>query len=170
MATSLTVNQLRVSVGWQYDNVHAFGNSSNANSFTYSKSLTDGSGASKANKIYLATVTIAAGGNLQVDLSGSLNDIYGNLLTFTRVKAVYFELATDTSSTSITVGGASSNAFVNWVADATDKVRIRNGGTFFLACTDATGYVVTAGTGDILQINNEDGSNIATIKMCIIGE
>lgn len=172
MATSLTTT-IKATLGWTFTDAQAWANSANASSFTYSKSLTNGTAADKADNIYLAQTTLAASGTVNLDLAGSVTDIYGNTITFARVKALYFELTTTTSASAMTLGAHGSAAALagsgNLFGDTSDKVRIHNGGVFLVASPGATAYPVTATTADILLMTNEDGSNIATYKLAIVG-
>lgn len=175
MSTTLTINPITMNVGWDSESTTTFGtNTVQASRFLYSKTLGNGTGASAANKMFATTYTISASSTQQVDLAGVLTDFYGNTVTFTKIKVLYIELTTTTSASTIKVGGgtdgAGTNAFINWVAAAADLVRIRNGGCLMLACTDATGYAVTAATGDILALVNEDVSNAATVNIFLAGE
>ena len=67
------------------------------------------------------------------------------------------------------VGGAGSNGFTSWVGDATDVVKVKPGGALILVAPDATGYAVTAGTGDLLTITNSAGSTSVTYDVVIMG-
>ena len=68
------------------------------------------------------------------------------------------------------VGGAPSNAFVNWVSDATDKIVIKPGGTFALIAPDANGYGVTAATADLLKVANSSSGSAVLYDIMIFGE
>lgn len=174
MATTLTAS-VSAKVGWNFENVLDWGNALNSATFSYTKSLASGTAASQVDVLYVAQGTIAASTNLDLDLAASLADMFGHTITFARVKTLYVELTTDTTSTGLWVGGASSNGFANWISSAgtfgTDqpRVKVRNGGAFFLSAPDATAYAVTAGTGDILRLTNADGSNVATYKLAVTG-
>lgn len=177
MATSLTVSPVTAQVAWAFSNTNSFGTSSQNNaSMTYSDTLSNGTGADAARYMYAATLTISASTTTNLDLAGSLTDLYGNTLTFGKVKVIFVHLKTTTTASSIKVGGHATAAFGNWIgsADSLDNdqpfIRVRNNGCFLLSCADATGYGVTATTDDILSIVNEDASNAATVDVCIIGE
>jgi hypothetical protein len=124
--------------------------------------ITDGSGEGQANKIYAATRTLNAVTSESLDLSGVLTDEFGTVLSFTRIVVMYIQLKT--AGSTLLVGGAAANGFINWVADATDKIRIRSGtagkGHLLLWADDATGYVVTPATGDLLKIDNPGAGQI----------
>jgi len=175
MATSLTIQNLTARVNWDYQNALDWGNAVNSASFSWSSRLSNGTGASQADVIFVKQGTLAGAATLNVDLAGGSTDMYGNTITMARVKVIYVELTTDTTSTGLYVGGHTTAALVNWISSAgtigTDqpKILVRNGGVFYLACTDATGYAVTATTADTLKLTNADGTNTATYKLAIVG-
>src|SRR5262249_2010652 len=75
---------------------------------------------------------------------------------------------TGTTAVSLQVGNG-TNPFINWVGSGAHTVQVRNGGVLFLSAPDATAYAVTAATGDILKILNNDGSTTANVNICIAG-
>lgn len=176
MATSLS-STLNVLAQWRFTNSNTgiATDSETNSSFQWSKTMTNGTGSGSSNKLVAKQYTISASANEDLDLAGSLTDFYGNTVTFTKVKVIFIEHSTTTTATTIAVG-VTANPFINWIKSAgtitTDlpRVVVRNGGVFMLGCTDGTGYAVSAGTGDILRITNEDGTNSATVNVCIIGE
>lgn len=174
MATTLS-SSLKASISWNYESVLTWGNAQNSSSFAYTKTFTNGTTANAADVLYVASSTIAASTTLALDLAASLDDMFGNSITFARIKGIYVELTTDTASTGLYVGGASSNGFINWISSAgtfaTDqpKIRVRNGGVFMLSAPDATAYAVTASTADILNLTNADATYVATFKLGLIG-
>lgn len=119
--------------------------------------LLDGTGAGKADLLYQDTNSSAVA--VDVDLAGALADAFGTTLAFVRVKGLYVKAA-DANTANITVGGATSNGFVTWTGAATDKVVLRPGAAMVLLAgvADATGYAVTAATGDLLRITPVSGT------------
>jgi hypothetical protein len=130
--------------------------------------LANGTGANQADLRFADRRTLAASASESLDLAGSLVDALGTTLTFARVKALLVE-ASSANTNNVVLGGAASNAFVNWVSDATDKVVIRPGGLLLLVAPGATGYAVTAATGDLLQVANSGGTTGVTYDITIIG-
>lgn len=176
MPTKLTVNSCSASLGWLFENVLAtVGNTSNQNRFSYSKTFADGNGANQANRLYVTAATLSGAGSLNVDLAGVLLDFFGQVLTLTIVKVIYFEVTTDTTGGPVKLSGnfltrTSGNApIVMGGTTPTADLRVRNGGALLLAAPDAIGYGVTASTADILSLVNEDASNVATYKLAIVG-
>lgn len=129
------------------------------------KSLTNGTGSNQADKIFRDQRTLADGANESLDLAGVLTDPFGSTLTFAKVKAVIIENLSTTQT--LTVGGAASNQFINWVGTATDTIKIPPGGVFAI-CAPLAGYAVTAGTGDLLKILNSAGAS-CIYNVIIIG-
>lgn len=130
--------------------------------------LADGTGANQANAVFSDQRTLAASGTENLDLAGGLTDVYGAALTFTRVKLLLVRAAA-ANVNDVLVGGAASNGFVTPFGDATDVVRVRPGGLLLLASADATGFAVTAGTGDLLKMANSAGSTSVTYDIVIVG-
>jgi hypothetical protein len=169
MATDLTLN-VGANVKWTYKNeITDVGDTTQTSSFSYKSTLANGTGASQADKFYVVSPTIAASGTLSLDLAGSLTDLFGNTITFARIKGVYIQFASTNTASDVTVGGAASNPATLFFADATDKINIQKTGSFLISRTDATGWPVTAGTGDILKIANNDSGNAAILQIVIWG-
>lgn len=129
--------------------------------------VANGTGANQADLVYRAQRTLSGSSSENLDLAGSLTDPFGTTLTFARVKFIFVKAASANGG-NIIVGGAAANTFVGPFADATDKVQIPAGGHFQVGDAGATGWVVTAGTGDILKVENSDASS-ATYDIVIIG-
>lgn len=127
--------------------------------------FTDGNGAGQANRVYTnsATMTIAASGTLNIDLSGSVTDAFGNTLTLTKLRALLIEHLTTTTSTNVTVGGGTNPIFGTKISG----LEINNGDHMLFTCKN--GYTVTGGSADNLRIVNADASNSATVRISILG-
>lgn len=170
MANTLTISNITGKVLWEFAKTENWGDSTRqSSSFTYSDSLAQGTGADQADLLFVNQTTLAAGATLNLDLAGSLTDVFGATITFARIKTFYFSLLTTTTASSVTIGNHASAAFLGWFSAATDRITVRNGGFFMISAPDATGYAVTATTADIIKILNNDGSNIATYQIAIAG-
>lgn len=130
--------------------------------------ISNGTGADQADILWHDQRTLAASTSEDLDLSGSLTDSFGTTVALARVKAIIVAAASANGGL-IQVGGASSNQFINWVANSSDIIQVRAGGFFMMVAPDATAYAVTAGTGDLLKIANTDGVDSATYDIYIIG-
>jgi len=132
----------------------------------WTQALATGTGAQQADKIYsLKEQTIADAGTLSIDLSAALEDALGDAFTPARVKAILI-YSEPTNTTNLTIlGNAAAVPFLNTVATT---LGLKPGGMFALMDPGATGYVVTAGTGDLVQIVNAAGA-AAKVSVVIIG-
>jgi hypothetical protein len=136
---------------------------------TYKRDLIwgSGTGASQADKVWSDQRTLTASSTEDLDLAGgSLTDALGGSLTFARVRALLIYAAS--GNTNNVVVGGDSNALLFGGA-AAHTVTVRPGGLFFLAAPDSTGYVVTASTGDILQVANSGAGTSVTYDIIVIG-
>jgi hypothetical protein len=131
-------------------------------------SFADGSGANQANKLFTDRRTLAASGTEDIDLAGVLTDPFGATITFAKIRAMIIA-ADEGNANNVVVGGAASNGFLGWVADATDKVIVGPGGLFVIAKPDLAGYTVTAGTGDLLHVANSGAGTGVTYDLVLLG-
>lgn len=167
-----TVNaEMTLSVSGRFTKANTSLNSTSVsqNFSTTSTYTTLGAGANAINEEYIAVRTLAGGASENLDLAGSLTNFFGETITFARIKAISIELLTTTTSTSIEVGGAAANQFVGPFGAANDTVEVLNGGALAMFSAGATGWTVTAGTGDQLKILNNDGANTATYRITLYG-
>lgn len=129
--------------------------------------VADGTGASQADLVFRDQRTLALSTSEELDLAGGLTDSYGTTLTFVKVKALYIS-AESTNGANIVVGGAAANAFLGAFANATDKINLP-ASAWLKWVAPVSGYTVTAGTGDLLKIENDDGSAEAIYDIVIVG-
>jgi hypothetical protein len=115
-----------------------------APSFTFA----DGVGALQANLIYHASLALTAG-VFNFDLAGALTDAFGTSVALARVKALLF--SNDSATNIMTLGNHATAAWATWLG-ATSTLIVRPGGIILAVAPDATGWAVTATTGDILKI------------------
>lgn len=132
--------------------------------------LRNGTGAGQADKVFSDQRTLTASSTEDLDLAGVLTDAFGATITFARIKLILVE-ALATNVNNVVIGGAASNQFINWVGAATHQVVVRPGGFFVLGtgAADATGYAVTAGTGDLLRIGNSGAGSSVVYNIVLIG-
>ncbi|HET8684975.1 MAG TPA: hypothetical protein VFM54_24345 [Micromonosporaceae bacterium] len=130
--------------------------------------LANGTGLNQADRVWHDTRTIAASGTDDLDLSGILTDVFGQVLTLARVKALVLAAAA-ANTNAVVIGAAAANAWVGPFGAATHTSAARPGGVNFWAAPDATGYPVVAGTGDILRLANGGGGTSVTLDIGIIG-
>lgn len=136
---------------------------------TYQTVLADGFAAGQADKIFHDTRTLTASSNEDLDLAGVLADPLGLTLTFARIKALIVAAAA-TNVNNVVVGAAASNAWATLLG-ATHTITLRPGAVFAAVAgvADATGYAVTAGTGDLLRVTNGGAGTSVSYDIIVIG-
>ena len=104
-----------------------------------------------------------------VDLSGAINDSFGNPLNMTRVKLLVF-VPTNAANqaATFTIRPAAAAGFTNWCNGA-DGVTIPCGGFLGLANPGTNYWPVTGGACDSLEIVN-NATNAGGYKLIIAGE
>lgn len=137
---------------------------------TYLAELANGTAAGQADRVFHDTRTLAASANEDLDLAGVLTDPLGATLTFAKVKGIIVAAAS-ANTNNVVVGGAATNAFVGPFGAAAHTIAVRPGGVLALVCgsADATGYAVTAGTGDLLRVANSGAGSSVTYDVIVIG-
>lgn len=127
----------------------------------------NGVGANQANVLWVDTRTLAASATEDLDLTGTLSDVFGASLVNARIKAIRISAAAGNTN-SVIVGAASATQWVT-LLNAAGTITLPPGGYFEAAVPTAAGWAVTAGTGDLLKIANSAGSTSVTYTIEIIG-
>lgn len=123
--------------------------------------ITNGTTDGKMDQLFHVNSSVTAASPVDHDLAGGVTDSFGNTLTFATVKFIYLKVDTTTTGYYIEIGGgddgAGNNAFINWVADGSDKIRVYNEGVVMMYSPN-DGFAVTATTGDILRVAASAGT------------
>lgn len=145
------------------------GGSSANRALTLALELANGTGAGQADLAFTDTRTLAASGTEDLDLAGALADPFGVSQVFARVKLLVVTAAAGNTN-NVVISRPASNGFTLFSA-ASDAMPIRPGGFFLFAAGagDATGYAVTAATGDLLTVTNSGGTTGVTYSVMIVG-
>ena len=137
-------------------------------SFAKAFVMTNGTGANNANMVFADTRTLAASGTEDLDLAGGVTNSFGTTTTFTKIKALIISAAAGNTN-DVVVGGHATAAITSLFGDATDKVKVKPGGTVAFVAPDATGYAITATTADMLTVTNSAGTTGVTYDIVVIG-
>lgn len=159
---------VKATVSVDHVNTVDLGSSSFPLRVSASHTLANGTGADQIGSMFSDQRTLTASATEELDLAGVLTDLYGQTITFTKIRAILIKAAA-ANANNVLVGGAASNAFSTFLGDATDVIVIRPGGTLLLVAPDATGYAVTAGTGDKLKIANSAGGTSVVYDIVLLG-
>ncbi|WP_329423994.1 hypothetical protein [Streptomyces sp. NBC_01268] len=131
--------------------------------------LDTGTGIGKADLRFHDTRTLAASATEDLDLAGVLTDVFGQAITFARVKLLIVAAAAGNAN-NVIVGGAATNTWVGPFGAATHTLAVRPGEAKVICATgDATAYPVTAGTGDLLKVANSGAGTSVTYDIIIVG-
>ncbi len=141
---------------------------SSALNFVTGFSLSDGTGANQADKIYSDTDTLGASATRDIDLAGALTDILGLALTFVKVKGIFLAAAAGNVN-NVVLGAAAATQFVGPFGAATHTAYAAPGGFIAFGRPDAAGWPVGAGASDLLRVANGGAGTSVTYNIVIIG-
>ena len=133
----------------------------------YLQAFADGAGANAAEEIFADERTVAASGNEDIDLAGSLTNILGEAVVFTAIKAIIIK-ADPGNTNAVQVTRPASNGVPLFMA-AGDGISLAPGEVFSWFSGSAAGKVVTADSGDLLNIANSSSGTGVTYKIIVIG-
>jgi len=129
--------------------------------------LADGTAVDQADLTYFDSNTGGIGATVLYDFDTSLTDVYGVAADFVRMKAVSFENTSALAASTIEVGPhAHANGFQGPLTTAggatgNEAEDVRYRGAFVWFTPDATAWVTTAATFDILEIVETGGVAMA---------
>lgn len=140
--------------------------------YQYTLEFANGSGDSQAQDMWRSQRTVLANDYDSIDFAGSLTDVFGNTLTFTKIKQILIVSTSTTDGDDIEVGGqhtaTGGNLMSELFSGQTDSsIRVKAGGIFLIACP-YTGYTVTGGSADVLLVKNV-GTNSVTYEIIVKG-
>ncbi len=147
------------------------GNTSKSVSFTL------GTGSTQCDLLFHDRRIVAASGTDSIDLNGALQDAFQDDVDFAKIKAIVIVNRSDedcsnpnhsATDAQIKVAPGSSNGFDGpFVGGSSGGVNIDAGSA--VSFTSTTGWTVTADTGDILEITNNDSEDEAMYDIYILG-
>lgn len=126
--------------------------------------LDNGTGLAQADVIFSDTRSTAATDSLDM-VGGGLLDNLGNAWAPARIKAIIV-VASASNTGNVLLRRPAANG-VPFFTAAADEVPIHPGGMFILWAPSSAGYVVTAGTGDLIDL--AAGAGTVTYDIYIIG-
>ena len=132
--------------------------------------LSPGYGTSQRDVLYRAKATIAGGGTLSLDLSGTLKQPDGiTNVVMKKLCFLGFMKTTDSGAGACTVTQPVANGVPGIWSAATHGDVITNIGDKTTHSNDS-GYVVTAATGDLLLITETTTTQPITLDILLIGK
>lgn len=168
MATGLTAAGIKVILTSAFANTLDLSTTTDTLRLPVTHTLTDGTGALKAEITWHDSRTLAGQATDNLDLAGGVSHAFG-AATFTKIKALFIYNTTATTGLVLQVGGAASNALAT-LTGATNDVMVVGAGGMLLLTAPTDGYVVTAGTADVLKVYNPSATTAVTYDIVVIGE
>jgi hypothetical protein len=144
-----------------------FGAPSSRVSFAQQLDLSSGTGAGRADKIWTDQRTLAASATEDLDLAGSLTDVFGATITLATVKVLYVKAAA-ANTNDVVIGGASATQWSDLLG-TTGTVTLKPGTIFLVACTAADPWTVTGGSADLLKVANSAAGSSVTYDIAVLG-
>ena len=129
------------------------------------KTWADGGSSGQANTRIEKAITIPASSSTEYDVNGAEEDVWGEIVSMTNIRAVM--ICNDSDDADITIGGGGSE-WLGMLLDTSDKINIPAGGMILWA-GGPDGKAVVPATGDKITLTNTDGSNAATVLIVVIG-
>lgn len=131
-------------------------------------SFANGVLANQADLLWTDNRTIAPSGTDDLDLAGTLADVFGQTVSFARVKGIIV-VADPTNTNDVVIGAAASNAFVGPFGSATHTMKVQPGNPFCIFAAGLTAWPVTPTTADLLRIANGGAGTSVTYDIAILG-
>ena len=169
MADTLS-SEIKVSCSWILKEALDLSTVVDSARLDYSRALGDGGGADQASVVWHDQRTIAPGANDDLDLAGGLfNTIFGTAVgaSFTVIKAIAVINTSISAGDKLRVGGGSNPFTPPFAGSGSAPVEVGADSALLLS-SKKDGWNVTAGTGDILRINNPGSASI-TYRIVILG-
>lgn len=133
----------------------------------WSATLANGTGSSQATQVYQDNGSLGASASTNIDLAGSLVNIFGVTITFTKIKLLALRASSANNvANNLQLTRPAANGFI-WFLAASDGFYLAPGA--WVLWFDPVGIAVTAGTGDILTLTNGAGTNTITYDLILVG-
>jgi hypothetical protein len=130
--------------------------------------LLSGVATGQADKIYTVSNTIAASGTTNLDLAGSVTDVFGVTFTIVKLKMLIIRAAA-ANTNNVVVGPPASNGLSGLFGGTTPTISIMPGGLFAWAAPGTTAPTVIAATGDLLTFTNSSSGSSVTYDVTVVG-
>jgi hypothetical protein len=136
--------------------------------------FTNGTGAGQVDRLFTDTRTIAPSVSEDLDLAGVLVDVYGATITYARIKGLYIAAAAANTNNVVVGANVAANAWGTLIGPtgaSGGTITLRPGAFIVVGCgaADATGWAVTAGTGDLLHVANSGAGTGVNYDIAILG-
>lgn len=153
-------SRIRVTDSWQHENTADIATTRDKEDLSIDQAFADGNGDDQAQDMFRdrRTVSPGEGNEDQLDLAGTLLDVFGNTLSFVTIKQIWIHNRATAAGENILIGGPSdptTGALMTDLFDGDIDSRLKiKAGYLFLLVGGLAGYTVTGGSADIVLITN----------------
>lgn len=142
-----------------------FGNPTQSFGDRLALTLTNGTGAGKADRVFSDQRTLAASATEDLDFAGGVTDALGNTITMAKIKAILIKAAPGNTNNVVLTRPASNGVPIFLAAG--DGIALKPGAGLHLI--DDNGITVTASSGDLLTLTNSGGTTSVIYDLIVIG-
>lgn len=168
MATTISSVSISAAVNWDATNVLTLSTGHDKSALSYSDSLADGTSADQCKCVYHTQGTLANGASTNIDVSGSLTDMFGNSAVFTKIKGIFIiNKGIASGSTYTETSGENLIVSTSTLTAAIHSAPIEPGGCL-LFTSPKVGGTVTATSADLITLTRA-GSSTITYQIVIWG-
>lgn len=131
-----------------------------AQALAYSVGIPTGTASGQADQVWTSSRTVNGGANDDIDIIGTLQSAVGGPVTPARVVAIGITNLSKTTGDKLVIGNGANPFFAGLFPAGAGQIVVGAGGAFFWA-SPVDPATCTAGTADILRINNPGGTPVA---------
>lgn len=176
MTTALTVASRNVT-SWNYVNTDGLGlETPDKQTYETQALLTNGAGSGQANKVFRVRGSVGTASQRDsYDLAGGIEDIFGNIISFTLIKELRLVNRSIVAGDDLNIGGSITGG-INEIMGGSGTARLTVGPGVdsthpgeFRVCSPRDGYSVSAGSADVVTVDYEGVSATISYDLIIIG-
>lgn len=131
--------------------------------------LDSGTGTNQCNKAYILKISgLAPAGAQSIDMSGSLEDVFGDPVVLTKLRAILIHNTSDAESVVSAANVTVTGNFITSRLGASTSIPLEAGDAFAMHA-GKSGLTVTNTSADVITITNAHGSENAAVEIILLG-
>jgi hypothetical protein len=162
-------SEIKASIQWLFQEALGLTTVGDASQLAYDDTLSSGTAADQADRIWSDQRTLAAGANDDLDLTALAHSVFGSTVTIdlARVKAILIIHTSTTAGEKLWIDSSVANGFTGaFAGSATSKLEIGADSATLLA-SKKDGWATGSGN-KVLRIHNA-GANTAVYNIVVLG-
>lgn len=133
---------------------------------SFSDALDSGFAAGQADRLFTDERTLIASATEDLDLAGSLVDVFGVVITMVKLRAIFI-IAAAANTNNVVLSRPAANG-VPLFAAVNDAISVQPGGCLLWTAPNG-GVTVTPATGDLITLTNSGAGTPVTYKIVLLG-